>query len=107
MIVNLADRGLVTWAVEHGTPVYYTQEQGLPNPCLKIHFGHVTAYFCKGQLTRLWAHADRAYLDEMFEQLMKIFELCGCCRSLVQFDEAKLYWKERVGMSKPSSPESL
>lgn len=101
MNVDLADGNLVKWAVDHGLPFYYTQECGLPNPCLKIHLGHVTAYFCRGQLTRLWAHADRACLDDMFEQMMKIFELCGRCRSLIQHDESRIYWKQRIEMSDP------
>lgn len=101
MIIDLADGDLVAWAVKHGIPFYYTQEFGLPSPCLKVHFGHVTAYFCRGQLTRLWAHADRAYLDAMFEQLMKIFELCGRCRSLIQYDEAQTYWEQRIATNDP------
>lgn len=101
MIVDLADRDLIRWAVENGLPFYYTQEFGLPSPCLKIHFGYVTGYFCRGQVTRLWAHADRAGLDDMFEQVMKIFELCGRCRSLVQHDESRTYWKQRIGADNP------
>ncbi len=96
MTEETADRDLVKWAAEHALPFYYTTEDGLPSPCLKIHFGYVTAYFCRGQLTRLWAHADRAFLDDMFEQLMRIFELCGRCRSLVLYEQVQEYWANRL-----------
>ena len=101
MIVENLDRKLVQWAVAQGTPFYYTEETGLPSPCLKIHFGHITAYFHHGQLVRLWAHADRANLDEMFEQLMRAFELCGRCRSLTQYEDARGYWSDRIQASDP------
>ena len=76
MIVEPADRDIVKWAVDHAVPCYYTREQGLPTPCLKIHCGHVTAFFCRGRLTRLWAHADHAFLDDMFAELTQLFALC-------------------------------
>ncbi len=83
MIVEQADREIVKWAVDRLLPWYYTRERGLPEPCLKIHFGHITAYFCRGQLARLWTHADRGGLDDMFGELMVLFDLCGSPRSIL------------------------
>ena len=82
-MVHPADNNVVRWADDHRVPWYYTRERGLPHPCLKIQFGHLTAYFCRGKLTRLWAHADQCFLDDMFRQLVTLFELCGRPRSVV------------------------
>ncbi len=83
MIVEPSDRELVKWAVDHSVPWYYAHEHGLPDPCLRIQYGHLTAYFCRGRLTRLWAHADEAFLDDMFQQLLELFDLCGPARRIL------------------------
>ena len=76
MIVEPADRDIVKWAVDHSVPCYYASESGLPAPCLKLQCGHVTAFFCRGQLTRLWAQADYEFVDQMFAELTEMFRLC-------------------------------
>ena len=96
MIVEHSDREIVAWAVRQGVAYYYTDEFGLPPRCLKLQLGHATAYFHSGQLVRLWAHADRKYLDEMFEQLASVFSLCGRSRCLVEYEEADAYWRGRL-----------
>lgn len=67
--LEFSDRAIVEWATVRAFPWYYTEEKGLPGPCLKVHCGHVTAYFHRGKLRRLWAHADRPDLDDMFLEL--------------------------------------
>ena len=76
VLVEPLDREIVHWARNRRLPCYYANEDGLSKRCLKIQFGHVTAYFVAGRLVRLWAHADRVLLDEMFEQLTQLFSLC-------------------------------
>ena len=83
MIVEPGDSVIVKWAIDHLLPWYYTHEKGLPDPCLKIHFGDVTAYFCKGRLTRVWAYANAARLDDMFGELLQLFKLCGHARMML------------------------
>ena len=83
VIVNHADREIIKWAVDRMLPWYYTRERGLPDPCLKVHFGHITAYFYRGQLVRLWTQADQGSLDDMFCELMVLFDLCGSPRSIL------------------------
>ncbi len=70
------DSAIMAWARENGLRYYYALEPALPERCLKVHFGHLTAYFCGGKLVRLWVHADGEYLDEVFYQLTQLFELC-------------------------------
>jgi hypothetical protein len=77
MIVEPGDMEIVKWAVDRAKPCYYTREQGLPQPCLKVHCGNVTAYFCQGELTRLWAHADGGLLEDMFGELLQILRFAG------------------------------
>ena len=52
MIVASEDRAIVEWALNRAAPFYYAREPDLPDPCLKVHRGHVTAYFSGGQLAR-------------------------------------------------------
>jgi hypothetical protein len=78
MIVHPADREIVSWASERRSPHYYTSEAGLPDPCLKVHCGHITAYFSEGRLERVWAQADGPRLDDMFAELTELFRLCAC-----------------------------
>jgi hypothetical protein len=98
MIVEPGDREIVRWAAERSLPCYYASERGLPDPCLKVHCGHVTAYFCRGRLSRLWAHADGACLDEMFAGLTDVFALCARMRTanshlpLLTAVERRLAW---------------
>ncbi len=75
MTENPADSRVIEWARQRAAPHYYTDEANLPTPCLKVQCGHVTAYFCQGRLTRLWAHADSDLLDEMFAELTQLFSL--------------------------------
>ncbi len=77
MLVETADQDIVAWAAKRSAPCYYTHEEHLPQPCLKVHCGHVTAYFCGGRLARLWAHADHTYLDDLFAELTDLFALCA------------------------------
>ncbi len=77
MLVEPLDHDIVSWAKRRRLPCYYADEEGLPRHCLKIQFGHITAYFAEGRLVRLWAHADQDLLDEMFEQLTQLFLLCA------------------------------
>lgn len=77
VVVESMDREIVDWAASRSAPCYYTQEHELPEPCLKVHCGHVTAYFCGGRLTRIWAHADHTFLDDMFAELTDLFALCA------------------------------
>ncbi len=77
MIVHPADRNIVKWAIDHSSPCYYTREPDLPNPCLKVQCGHVTAYFCRGRLARLWAHADGDQFDDMFADMTQILRFFG------------------------------
>ncbi len=76
MIIESADRDIVKWAVDHAVPWYYTRESDLPQPCLKLQCGHVTAYFHRGALTRLWMQADRDFFDDMFMELTRLFNMC-------------------------------
>ncbi|HEY3245194.1 MAG TPA: hypothetical protein VGM03_17775 [Phycisphaerae bacterium] len=76
MIVHPADRDIVKWAMDRSAPYYYTREQELPQPCLKVHCGHVTAYFFQGALVRVWAHADEPALEDMFVELGQLLALC-------------------------------
>ena len=71
------DHEIIRWARQHGLRYYYVTESSLPGRCLKVHLGHVSAYFYCGKLVRVWVHADGEYLDELFHQLMQLFELCG------------------------------
>lgn len=75
MLVDPADRHVVEWAARHASPCYYTNEPGLPSPCLKVQCGAVTAYFSQGRLARLWAQADSPLLGDMFKSLTQIFAL--------------------------------
>ncbi len=77
MIVDPQDKRIVKWAVDRCSPWYYTKEEGLPDPCLKVHCGYVTAYFTKGRLQRILTHADRKGMDDMFAELMQVFALCA------------------------------
>ena len=77
MVVDPVDREIVAWAADRSAPCYYTHEDELPLPCLKVHCGHVTAYFCQGRLTRLWAQADHSFLDDLFAELTDLFALCA------------------------------
>ncbi|NIM08460.1 MAG: hypothetical protein GTO53_04730 [Planctomycetales bacterium] len=77
MIVKPEDRAIVEWALNRSVPFYYAREHDMPGPCLKVHRGHVTAYFLHGRLTRLWAQADHDHLDHMFAELTDLFSLCA------------------------------
>jgi hypothetical protein len=77
MLVHPADRKFVKWAIDRSVPCYYCHEPGLPDPCLKVHLGHVTVHVQRGRLLRLAAHADRGDLDAMFAELVDLFALCG------------------------------
>ena len=81
MVVEPADQDIVAWANGRSSPWYYIAERGLPQPCLKVQCGHVTAFFHRGRLTRLWAHADGPLLDDMFAELTQVFGLCANGRS--------------------------
>ncbi len=70
------DTEVIRWAERHRLQYYYASEPALPGRCLRIHLGHVTAYFRSGKLVRVWVHADGEYLDEVFYQLTQLFELC-------------------------------
>ncbi len=82
MIVEPADREIVKWAVDRLVPWYYTRERGLDRPCLSVHFGHVTAYFCRGRLKRIRTHSDADGFDDMFSEFLVLFELCGQSRTV-------------------------
>jgi hypothetical protein len=71
------DADVIRWAEQNALPFYYASEPALPPRCLKVHLGHITAYFGQGKLVRLWVHADGEYLDEVFCQLTRLFELCA------------------------------
>ncbi|MFH0981120.1 MAG: hypothetical protein V2A79_06245 [Planctomycetota bacterium] len=70
------DEQVIAWARQNGLRYYYATEPALSGRCLKVHLGHLTAYFRSGKLARLWVHADGEYLDEVFHQLTQLFELC-------------------------------
>lgn len=70
------DTEVIRWADQHGLRYYYASEPSPPGRCLRVHLGHVTAYFRSGKLVRVWVHADGEYLDEVFYQLTRLFELC-------------------------------
>lgn len=70
------DREVIHWARQNGLQYYYATEPSLPGRCLKVHLGHVTAYFHSGKLVRMWIQADGEYLDDVFHQLTQLFELC-------------------------------
>lgn len=89
VIVDPADRPIVKWALDRAAAFYYARERDLPQPCLKVQCGCVTAYFWRGRLTRLQAHADSGLFDEMFCELAQLFELCGRPASFVD-DDAEL-----------------
>ncbi len=74
-MIDPHDHHITQWAARRGSPWYYTQERGLPSPCLKVQCGYVTAYFHQGRLVRLWAQADSAGLNELFMELTQIFRL--------------------------------
>jgi hypothetical protein len=88
VIVDPADRAIVKWALDRAAAFYYARERDLPQPCLKVQCGCVTAYFSRGRLTRLQAHADSGLFDEMFCELAQLFELCGRALSFVDEDAA-------------------
>ncbi|MCK4660904.1 MAG: hypothetical protein KAV82_15395 [Phycisphaerae bacterium] len=70
------DTEVIRWALQNGLRYYYAVEPSLPDPCLKVHLGHTTAYFSAGKLVRLWVHADGQFLDDVFSQLTQLFEMC-------------------------------
>ena len=70
------DGAVIHWAGRNGLRYYYAAKPSLPGRCLKVHLGHVTAYFSSGKLVRMWVHAGGEYLDEVFHQLTQLFELC-------------------------------
>jgi hypothetical protein len=97
MIVHPADREIVNWALDRAAPWYYTHEHELPQPCLKVHCGHVTAYFCRGALVRVWAHADEPLLDDMFAQLSELLTLCSQDDAEAprdSFGRRRIFWED-------------
>ncbi len=82
MIVEPADREIIKWAVDRLVPWYYTREKGLERPCLCVHFGRVTAYFCRGRLMRIRTYSDSDGFDDMFSEFLVLFELCGQSRKI-------------------------
>ena len=80
MRVEPTDQHIASWAERIAAPCYYVTEPNAPTPFLKVQCGHLTAYFKKGQLVRLWACADCAELDDMFKELSLLFRNCGTGR---------------------------
>ena len=70
------DDEVIRWASNHRLRYYYAAEPSLRGRCLKVHLGQVTAYFRSGKLVRLWVQAEGEYLDDVFHQLSRLFELC-------------------------------
>lgn len=70
------DNEIIHWASANGLRYYYAAEPSLPDRCLKVHLGHITAYFQSGKLVRMWVQADGEYLDDVFYQLTQLFEIC-------------------------------
>jgi hypothetical protein len=69
------DHPVLEWARGRSAAWYYTSEEGLSHPVLKVQCGYVTAYFLHGRLHRLCAHADRPEMDAMFAELTQVFQL--------------------------------
>ena len=77
MRVEPTDRHIASWARGMSAPCYYVSEPNMTAPCLKVQCGHLTAYFRRGRLIRLWAYADCSELEDMFKQLTQLFRHCG------------------------------
>jgi hypothetical protein len=105
MIVDPADRAIVKWALDHAAPFYYANERDLPQPCLKVQCGCVTAFFSQGKLTRVQARADSALFGEMFCEFAQLFELCGRPDSLMEEDAAVIGAPSRLWRSDPPGYE--
>ncbi len=71
------DRPFLSWAREKGYPYYYTNESGLPDGCLKLHLGVLTAYVHNGKLVRLAANGEGRLIDQMMYEFSQLFALCG------------------------------
>jgi len=71
------DEPFLQWALHHHYRYYYTSERGLPEPCLKIHLGVVTAYLHHGKLIHLAIESEGGLLDEMMCELSLLFAQCA------------------------------
>jgi hypothetical protein len=70
------DEEVVEWARQRAYTHYYCRERGLPDPCLKVHLGQVSAYFHEGQLVRLALQVDGELLDDACAHLRELLAMC-------------------------------
>ena len=76
MSIAAGDHSIVRWAERHGLRYYYTPARPWEAGCLRVHLGHVTADFGDGKLVRLNVQSDSRSLDDTFQELTHLFDLC-------------------------------
>jgi hypothetical protein len=103
MLIDPADQSIVQWAMKHAVPFHYATECDLPGPCLKMYCGHVTAYFSRGRLLRLWAHADAPLFQEMFQEIFELLQLGGQPPRTLNDRGQEWQAPRRIGFERPSS----
>jgi hypothetical protein len=74
--VLYGDEEVVEWARQRAYTHYYCREHGLPDPCLKVHLGQISAYFHEGQLVRLAFQVDGELLDDACAHLREVLAMC-------------------------------
>lgn len=70
------DEVVVEWARQRTYTHYYCRERGLPDPCLKVQLGQVSAYFHEGQLVRLAMQVDGELMDDACARLRELLAMC-------------------------------
>ena len=77
MPVSWPDQPFIHWAIQRGFSYYYTNEHGLPERCLKLHIGVMTAYIYQGKLVRIVVDSEGHLLDEMMLEFAQLFAECA------------------------------